>query len=53
MTDSNSKDLEHVEALRQAYAAMKQEMKKERRRKIFWKCATIVTSATTLYFFVF
>ncbi|MEQ1632535.1 MAG: MoxR family ATPase [Planctomycetota bacterium] len=28
MTDSNPKDLEHVEALRQAYAAMKQEMKK-------------------------
>ena len=28
MTDSNPKDLEHVAALRQAYAAMKQEMKK-------------------------
>ena len=49
MTDSNSKDLEHVEALRQAYAAMKQEMKKERRRKIFWKCTTIATFGASLY----
>jgi hypothetical protein len=45
--------LAEIRFLKSSYTDMKQEMKKERRRKIFWKCATIVTSATTLYFFVF
>lgn len=45
--------LAEIRFLKEQYVFMKAEMKKERRRKIFWKCATIVTSATTLYFFVF
>lgn len=45
--------LAEIRFLKEQYVFMKSEMKKERRRKIFWKCTTIVTSATTLYFFVF
>jgi hypothetical protein len=45
--------LAEIRFLKEQYVFMKGEMKKERRRKIFWKCASIVTSATTLYFFVF
>jgi hypothetical protein len=45
--------LAEIRFLKEQYVFMKGEMKKERRRKIFWKCATIVTSTTTLYFFVF
>ena len=45
--------LAEIRFLKSTYADMKSERNKERRRKIFWKCATIVTSATTLYFFVF
>ena len=45
--------LAEIRFLKSSYADMKNERNKERRRKIFWKCATIVTSATTLYFFVF
>lgn len=42
--------LAEIRFLKEQYVFMKREMKSERRRKIFWKCATIVTSATTLYF---
>jgi len=45
--------LAEIRFLKSTYSDMKNERNKERRRKIFWKCATIVTSATTLYFFVF
>ena len=45
--------LAEIRFLKSSYGDMKNERNKERRRKIFWKCATIVTSATTLYFFVF
>jgi hypothetical protein len=45
--------LSEIRFLKDQYVFMKKEMKKERRRKIFWKCATIATSATTLYFVVF
>ena len=52
-TEVRQNQLAEIRFLKTQYLDMKQEMKKERRRKIFWKCATIVTSATTLYFFVF
>ena len=42
--------LAEIRFLKEQYVFMKGEMKKERRRKIFWKCATIVTSLTTVYF---
>jgi hypothetical protein len=45
--------LAEIKFLKDQYTDMKRERNKERRRKIFWKCATVVTSATTLYLFVF
>ena len=41
--------LSEIRFLKDQYSGMKAEMKKERRRKIFWKCATIVTTGTSLY----
>ena len=41
--------LSEIRFLKDQYSGMKSEMKKERRRKIFWKCATIVTTGTSLY----
>jgi hypothetical protein len=41
--------LAEIRFLKEQYVFMKSEMKKERRRKIFWKCATIVTAGTSLY----
>lgn len=41
--------LSEIRFLKDQYTGMKAEMKKERRRKIFWKCATIVTTGTSLY----
>jgi len=41
--------LSEIRFLEDQYTGMKAEMKKERRRKIFWKCATIVTTGTSLY----
>jgi hypothetical protein len=41
--------LSEIRFLKDQYIGMKSEMKKERRRKIFWKCATIVTTGTSLY----
>ena len=41
--------LAEIRFLKEQYVFMKSEMKKERRRKIFWKCATIVTTGTSLY----
>jgi hypothetical protein len=41
--------LAEIRFLKSSYTDMKQEMKKERRRKIFWKCATIATFGASLY----
>jgi hypothetical protein len=41
--------LAEIRFLKDQYTGMKAEMKKERRRKIFWKCATIATFGTSLY----
>jgi hypothetical protein len=41
--------LAEIRFLKSQYTDMKQEMKKERRRKIFWKCATIALGGTSLY----
>jgi hypothetical protein len=41
--------LAEIRFLKSSYNDMKSEMKKERRRKIFWKCATIVLGGTSLY----
>jgi len=41
--------LAEIRFLKDQYSGMKAEMKKERRRKIFWKCATIATFGTSLY----
>ena len=41
--------LAEIRFLKSSYTDMKQEMKKERRRKIFWKCATITLSGVSLY----
>lgn len=41
--------LAEIRFLKTSYNDMKVEMKKERRRKIFWKCATIATFGTSLY----
>lgn len=41
--------LSEIRFLKDQYTGMKAEMKKERRRKIFWKCATIATFGTSLY----
>ena len=42
--------LAEIKFLKSSYNDMKHEMKKERRRKIFWKCTTIVLGGTSLYF---
>lgn len=42
--------LAEIRFLKTSYNDMKAEMKKERRRKIFWKCATIALGGTSLYF---
>lgn len=42
--------LAEIRFLKEQYVFMKAEMKKERRRKIFWKCATIALGGTSLYF---
>ena len=42
--------LAEIRFLKEQYVLMKSEMKKERRRKIFWKCTTIVLGGTSLYF---
>jgi hypothetical protein len=41
--------LAEIRFLKSSYNDMKQEMKKERRRKIFWKCTTIATFGASLY----
>jgi hypothetical protein len=41
--------LSEIRFLKDQYSGMKSEMKKERRRKIFWKCATIATFGGSLY----
>lgn len=41
--------LAEIRFLKTSYNDMKQEMKKERRRKIFWKCTTIATFGASLY----
>jgi len=41
--------LAEIRFLKSSYTDMKQEMKKERRRKIFWKCTTIATFGASLY----
>lgn len=41
--------LAEIRFLKTSYNDMKAEMKKERRRKIFWKCATITLSGVSLY----
>ena len=41
--------LAEIRFLKMQYTDMKSEMKKERRRKIFWKCATITLSGVSLY----
>jgi len=41
--------LAEIRFLKSSYNDMKHEMKKERRRKIFWKCATIALGGTSLY----
>ena len=41
--------LAEIRFLKSSYIDMKQEMKKERRRKIFWKCTTIATFGASLY----
>ena len=41
--------LSEIRFLKDQYTSMKSEMKKERRKKIFWKCATIVLGGTSLY----
>lgn len=41
--------LSEIRFLKDQYTSMKSEMKKERRRKIFWKCATIATFGASLY----
>lgn len=42
--------LAEIKFLEMSYNDMKHEMKKERRRKIFWKCTTIALGGTSLYF---
>ena len=39
-----------IEFLTDQLLLMTKERNAERRKKIFWKCATIVTSVTALYF---
>lgn len=41
--------LSEIRFLKDQYSGMKSEMKRERRRKIFWKCATIATFGGSLY----
>jgi len=41
--------LAEIRFLKSSYNDMKAEMKKERRRKIFWKCTTITLSGLSLY----
>jgi hypothetical protein len=41
--------LAEIRFLKTSYNDMKAEMKKERRRKIFWKCTTIATFGASLY----
>jgi len=41
--------LAEIRFLKASYNDMKSEMKKERRRKIFWKCATITVCGVSLY----
>jgi hypothetical protein len=41
--------LSEIRFLKDQYTGMKAEMKKERRRKIFWKCTTITLSGVSLY----
>lgn len=41
--------LSEIRFLKDQYTSMKSEMKRERRRKIFWKCATIATFGASLY----
>jgi hypothetical protein len=41
--------LAEIRFLKDQYLGMKKDMKKERRRKIFWKCATIALGGTSLY----
>ena len=41
--------LAEIRFLKSSYNDMKSEMKKERRRKIFWKCTTIATFGASLY----
>lgn len=41
--------LAEIRFLKASYNDMKSEMKKERRRKIFWKCTTIATFGASLY----
>lgn len=42
--------LAEIKFLTDQYRDMKHEMKKERRRKIFWKCASIALAGTSVYF---
>lgn len=42
-----------IEFLQAQYAEARKEQKSEKRKKIFWKCTTIVTSAAALFFYVF
>jgi len=42
-----------IEFLQAQYADARKEQKSEKRKKIFWKCTTIVTSAAALFFYVF
>jgi hypothetical protein len=41
--------LAEIRFLKSSYTDMKKEMKKERRRKIFWKCTTIALGGASLY----
>jgi hypothetical protein len=41
--------LAEIRFLKEQYVFMKSEMKKERRRKIVWKCTTIVLGGASLY----
>jgi hypothetical protein len=41
--------LAEIRFLKIQYTDMRSEMKKERRRKIFWKCTTITLSGVSLY----
>jgi len=41
--------LAEIRFLKSSYTDMKQEMKKERRRKIFWKCTSIALVGLSVY----